>query len=108
MPEIHITADPHGHGGYEETGHFGDILFEPVAPPEPDPELNPDERRFLKFAEDTQAAAPVMAHEYDEPRIARSEICVFGGWPRRHVQVGRHCPHGMLETLSEADETEQG
>jgi hypothetical protein len=33
-----------------------------------------------------------------------SELCVYSGWPRRHVRVGRHCPHGMLERLKRAQE----
>lgn len=36
-----------------------------------------------------------------------SELCVFSGWPRVHVHVGRHCPHGMLERLKRAQEEER-
>ena len=98
MPTIEVPNDPHGEPqGLVVRGHFGDILFAPVPPPEPEEEMTEEEYQYMNFTTDTQSQAPVAGQRYDEPFVARSEVCVFGGWPQRHVQIGAHCPHGMLD-----------
>jgi hypothetical protein len=97
MPVIEVPGDPHRRPQGLHEGHFGDILFEPLAPPEPDPEMTDEERQYLQFLQDTPAPEHHGGAQWSEPVVSRSEICVFAGWPRRHIQVGQHCPHGMLE-----------
>jgi hypothetical protein len=105
MPTIEVPGDPHDEPqGLVVRGHFGDILFTPVAPPEPEEDMTEEEWQHLHFTSDVQTEAPVMDHRYDEPAISRAEVCVLGGWPRRHVSVGAHCPHGMLETMEMDDD----
>ncbi len=98
MPTIEVANDPHADPpGLVVRGEFGDILFAPVGPPEPEEDLTPEELRYMQFHSDTQSDAPVAGQRYDEPTVARSEVCILAGWPQRHVQIGAHCPHGMLE-----------
>lgn len=106
---------------------LNEFLFSPVKPrqPEEEPELTHEQRHDAGFRgeayqgeqlggfqdpgteqplrqaeEDPRAHhKPLYALERREEAITGSEVCVFTGWPRRHVTVGKHCPHGMLETL---------
>lgn len=107
MPQLPVPTDPwepaQGHG---EAG-FGDILFSPHVP-EPEYEVTPEQQQDMLFRADTQSGPPVAGRSWEEARISQSEVCVFGGWPRRHLQIGRHCPHGMLELLEESDAPEDG
>lgn len=78
---------------------FGDMLFEPIGPPEPDPEATPEQLREEAFH------AEHVADNYANEDPGRwhaagrdiSEVCVTSGWPPRHVSVGKHCPHGLLD-----------
>lgn len=60
----------------------------------------------MLFGTDTQSGPPVAGQRWEPVRVSRSEVCVFGGWPRRHTQIGRHCPHGMLEDTDGAQAPE--
>lgn len=106
---------------------MGDMMYLPQAPPEPEADLSPAEERYLSFR-DTADVGPQLGGTQDpgyEPMQPVSEVqqerkhkplpnlmprqsgvtqrlgevCVFTGWPRRHQMVGKHCPHGMLETM---------
>jgi len=96
MPSIQVPFDPHEQPDYLAEGSFGDILFEPLAP-EPEYEMTPEEERYLAFGEAVPDGMSYAGRGWTEPVVGRSEVCVFAGWPRRHVQVGAHCPHGMLK-----------
>lgn len=113
-----ILSDP-------QDGAYSDMLVQPQRPPQPEQELTPEQERFLSFRgtadtgpqlggyqdPGTEAAPPVSRVQGErhhrplghltvrEPAVAErySEVCVYEGWPRRHVRVGRHCPHGYLE-----------
>ena len=127
MPEIRIVNDPHDAPPslQEGAGGFGDMLYQPAAPPEPEQELTPEQERFLGFrdagttgpqlggfqepgTEQRPPLSQVQGERHHRPLASLSEpsravseqygeVCVFEGWPRRHARVGRHCPHGMLE-----------
>lgn len=102
MPEIRIVSGPDDTPDYVEDGGFGDVLFQPLAPPEPDPDLTPEEERWMTFRDAAMTGygqALIASAQWEEPTVGRDNVCVFGGWPRRHMQVGRNCPHGMIETL---------
>lgn len=129
MPEIRIGLDQDETPWQREDGGFGDMMSVPVPPPQPEPDLTPEQLRFLGFADqaDTgpqlgglqhpgnEAPPPVsdiqrerrhqplhLLTERQKPvTTPRGEVCVYSGWPRRHVIVGKHCPHGMLELLDE-------
>lgn len=90
-----------GEEGPESVPHeqdFSDMLFEPVAPPKPDPEQTPEEHRAELFHgehEDENYANEEPGQWHTAGRDL-SEVCVMTGWPPRHIQLGRHCPHGLL------------
>jgi hypothetical protein len=69
-------------------------------------ELTPEQARQQLFHE-TAASGPNYASG-PGPRmsVAPGEVCRFGGQPPRHTQVGRNCPHGMLELLEGQDDPE--
>jgi hypothetical protein len=94
-----------GEGGPEgpeelgDTQDFSDMLFEPVGPPEPDPEATPEQLREEAFHAEHVADNYANEETGQWHRAGRdmSEVCVTTGWPPRHLRVGRHCPHGLLD-----------
>jgi hypothetical protein len=82
-----------------DTQDFSDMLFEPIGPPQPDPEATPEQLRDEAFH------AEHVADNYANEDSGRwhaagrdmTEVCVTTGWPPRHVTVGKHCPHGLLD-----------
>lgn len=84
---------------------FSDVLFTPALPPEPDPEQSPEDQQLELFH--GEAAGEHSNYANDEPgdwhRAGRdmAEVCVLSGWPPRHQQVGRHCPHGLTSAGDE-------
>ena len=130
MPQIRIVNDPHDAPAVlSEENALGDMLIQPVAPPEPESDLTPAEERYLGFRDTADTGPQLGGHQEPgyEPMQPMSEIqqerqhrplphlmprqggiterlgevCVFTGWPRRHATVGKHCPHGMLETMEQ-------
>lgn len=96
MPVIQVPSDPHEQPVGLAQGNFSDVLFD-VAVPEPEVEITPEEQRWMGFMEHAPSGHSHAGHDFHEPVVSRSEVCIFGGWPRRHIQIGAHCPHGMLE-----------
>lgn len=81
-----------------EAAGFMDVLFTPSSPPEPDPELSPEEEQLELFHAETDGQYTYANPEPgDWHRAGRDqgEVCILAGWPPRHQQVGRHCPHGL-------------
>lgn len=100
---------------------YSDLMFTPAGPPEPEPELSPQQRQRSGFdgeayqgqqlggfqGRGSEHAPPFrerdghrpldLLGERAQPATAGAEICVFTGWPRRHIQIGLHCPHGLRE-----------
>jgi hypothetical protein len=102
MPEIPVFNDPHGeyYPPDQEAG-FEDMLFAPQVPEKViEQEKTPEQLRHEGFHEEAlsgrESYAGPSGGRYS---IALDDVCVFGGWPRRHQRIGKHCPHGMLETL---------
>jgi hypothetical protein len=82
---------------------FGDMLFEPIGPPQPDPEMTPEQHRAELFhgehvADNYANEDPGRWHEAGRDM---TEVCVTTGWPPRHISVGKHCPHGLLNRTDE-------
>lgn len=95
-----------GEEGPETVAHeqdFSDMLFEPVGPPQPDPEKTPEQLREEAFhaEHETEGYANEEAGHWHTAGRDMSEVCVTTGWPPRHVRIGRHCPHGLLDHDSE-------
>jgi hypothetical protein len=76
------------------------MLIEPVAPPEPEPDWTPQMEQQAAFHEASREG-PGFASGLEPVAVTASEVCVYGGWPRRHTVVGRNCPHGMLDEEDE-------
>ena len=84
---------------------FSDMLYAPVPPPEPNPEMTPEQQRAEAFF---QEALPFEGENFANDASSMqqagrdlTEVCVMTGWPPRHVQVGLHCPHGLLDDDSD-------
>lgn len=125
--------DPHAGIPYIDEPDFSDMMFMPKQPPEPERELTTPERHDSGFQGehyqgpqlggfqepgnepvhpkadmDERRHKPLyrlQQQEYSVSDEPGGDLCVFSGWPRRHVRVGVHCPHGMRERL---DRQKQG
>jgi hypothetical protein len=102
MPEIPVIQfnhdeqyPPESPAGYE------DMLFAPQVPEKViEEEKTPEQLRLEHF----HGEALTYREQYGNDNnmryaLSMDDVCRFEGWPRRHTVVGRHCPHGMLETL---------
>lgn len=123
MPEIRIFGDPWEETPYEghDPTPFEDLGFAPERPvQDEEPELTPQERRESGFTGEAYSGPRLggFQHPGYEPEIPRgdlgakqhkplyllrqpeygvtgvNEVCVYAGWPRRHIRAGAHCPHG--------------
>src|ERR1700722_13919681 len=82
---------------------FSDMLFEPIGPPQPDPEQTPEQLREEAFhaehvSDNYANEDPGRCHTAGRDM---AEVSVTTGWPPRPIQVGRHCPHGLLDISDE-------
>lgn len=100
--QLPIWGEEPGSLPYEQD--FSDMLFLPVQPESEPEEQTPEEHRDELFHGE---AAPEDNFANEEPgewhRAGRdmTEVCIMTGWPPRHIQVGQHCPHGLLNEEEE-------
>lgn len=101
MIQLPLWGEPDGDGP-EELGYaqdFGDMLFEPLGPPQPEPEATPEQLREEAFHAEhvSDNHANEESGRWHSAGRDMSEVCITSGWPRRHIKIGKHCPHGLLE-----------
>ena len=104
MPDINVIYDPFEEPRFtsDPTPDLSDMLIAPVSEQELEPEEpTPQEIRQDAFREHAADRDRLSLGEWNQPGRGRirngTEVCQFTGWPRRHLSVGKHCPHGMLD-----------
>jgi hypothetical protein len=96
MPEVPVVQYSPGadHDPPPGEGDWTEAIYQALPPPEEEPELTPEEERYLEFYESTgigqESYASTMEMTYS---ISVGEVCRFDEW-RRHTQMAPNCPHG--------------